>query len=130
MLWRRQPLTRQGPLASSGRRNRARAVTGHEPGAATPLTVRQVTPLNSHLVYYLYADPQLSVRLRKVMQRVRSTWKFGASYPSTVQRSLKRTGRLGPRLSALWLLEPGSARSVVRVPCVPPSLLRRPGCRS
>ena len=48
MLWRRQPLTRQGPLASSGWRNRARAASGYRPGPATLLTVRQVTPLNSH----------------------------------------------------------------------------------
>ena len=47
MLWRRQPLTRQGPLASSGRRNRARADTGYRPEPATLLTARQVTPLNS-----------------------------------------------------------------------------------
>ena len=49
MLWRRQPLTRQGPLASSGRRNRARAASGYRPGPATVLTARQVTLLNSHL---------------------------------------------------------------------------------
>ena len=48
MLWRRQPLTRQGPLASSGWRNRARAASGYRPGPATLLTARQVTPLNSH----------------------------------------------------------------------------------
>ena len=48
MLWRRQPLTRQGPLASSGRRNRARAASDYRPGPATLLTARQVTPLNSH----------------------------------------------------------------------------------
>ena len=48
MLWRRQPLTRQGPLASSGWRNCVRAVTGYRPGPATPLTVRlQTMSLNS-----------------------------------------------------------------------------------
>jgi len=43
MLWRRQPLTRQGPLASSGWRCCVRAPAGHEPGTAMPLAVRRVT---------------------------------------------------------------------------------------
>ena len=63
MLWRRQSLTSQEPLASQGWRNCVRVITDHEPGPATPLTARQVTPLMLLLLLYMYFS-KLWLRLR------------------------------------------------------------------
>ena len=50
MLWRRQPLTSRGPLASSGRHNRARVAHGYIPRPTTPRCALcgRFSPFDSH----------------------------------------------------------------------------------
>ena len=107
MLWRRQSWTSQEPLASQGWRNCVRVITDHEPGPATPLTVRQVTPLNSHpaallrqpMDIALTCHPAADYRVRqggRCLRRIHSTGPHVITCPVTKPRTISEADVSAP----------------------------------